>query len=399
MATTIIMPKMGMAMTEGTVTRWTKRPGDPVRAGETVAVVETDKVQADLSAPADGRLGEIRVPEGERAPVGAVLAVLLPAGEDLAQPEAPASVDGAARLTPAARRVARELGLDPAAVAAAFPGGRVTREDIEAWAARRRELPAPPASAPAPAPAPAPEPSAPAPPATRGGEGVTVTPFTAMRATIARRMVQSLQEAAQLTLTAEVDVTELVRLRGQIADACETAHGIRPTYTDFLVRAIALAVPAVPEINARWTPEGIAVSAAVHVGVAVALEAGLIVPVVRDAQALGLLEISRRIRDLGERARAGRLLPGETSGGTITLTNLGAEGIDAFTPILNPPEAAILGAGRIRTLTSWCEAGAVPRQAMVLSLTIDHRIVDGVPGARFLRRVAELLGNPALLLL
>lgn len=386
MATPIIMPKMGMAMAEGTVSRWTKQPGDPVRAGETIAVVETDKVQADLAAPVDGRLGAIRVPEGQRAAVGAVLAVLLAPGEELADvaaPDAnPPAADGAARLTPAARRVARELGLDPAVVAAAFPGGRVNREDIEAWAARRHAAAATPTAV-VPTP----------------GDGLTVIPLTSMRATIARRMVQSLHEAAQLTLTAGVDVTELVRLRGQIVESCETAHRIRPTYTDFLARAMVLAVPAAPAVDARWTPDGIALSSEVHLGVAVALDEGLIVPVVRDAHRLGLVEISRRIRELSERARGGRLLPGEASGGTITLTNLGAEGIDAFTPILNPPESAILGAGRIRTVPVWSEEGVRPRQVMTLSLTIDHRVVDGVPGARYLRRVAELLATPALLLL
>lgn len=417
MPTALVMPKLGMAMEAGTVLRWLKAEGEAVTAGMAVAEIETDKAVAEVEAPCDGRLGRIQVEPGARVPVGTVLCQILAPGETEAgagapapHGEAPAAGAGApapdgeapaagagARLTPAARRVLRELGLDPGEVAAAFPGGRVTREQLAAWAAARGAEQAAATAAAVPAPA---APAVPAPDATppAGAGGVPERrPLTVMRAAIARRMMESLRESAQLTLTAEVDVTPLVEFRAALAPAFEREYGFRPTYTDFLVKAMARAVPAVPHINARWEKDAIAILPAVHVGVAVALDDGLIVPVVRDAHALSLVGIGRRVRDLAGRARQGQLQPGEASGSTITLTNLGAEGIDAFTPVLNPPEVAILGAGRVREVPALVDGQWRPRSVMTLSLTIDHRVVDGAPGARYLRRVAELLAQPALL--
>lgn len=417
MPTPVLMPKLGLTMAAGTLVRWLKAEGEPVRKGEPVAEIESDKAAIEVEAPADGSVGRHLVAPGTRVPVTTVICQILAAGEAEPPTAAPAPAPAAgkaapaaaaaapapgatrvgdgpgdgAHLTPAARRVARELGLDLAEVARAFPAGRVTREEVEAWAASRSR------SAVAAQAPPAPALAAQAPPAPAGVAGSERRPLSVMRSVIARRMVESVREAAQLTLTSEVDVTALVRFRTDLAPAFEQEYGYRPTYTDFLVKAMARAVPAVPQVNARWAGDAVELFPQVDVGVAVALDDGLIVPVVRGAQSQGLAAISRQVRDLAQRARQGRLEPGEASGSTITLTNLGPEGIDAFTPVLNPPEVAILGAGRVREVPALVGGQWVTRQVMTLSLTIDHRVVDGAPGARYLRRVAELLAQPALL--
>jgi pyruvate dehydrogenase E2 component (dihydrolipoamide acetyltransferase) len=312
-----------------------------------------------------------------------MLCQVLAEGETEAEEGAVAEVapGTAGRLTPAARRVARELRVDPDVLAAAFPSGRVTREEVAAWAARVA------ASAPA----------APGQPAPAAAGAPLRQPLTPMRATIARRMQASLQESAQLTLFSEADVTALVRFRTALLPDFEREHGHRPTYTDFLIVAMARAVAAVPQVNARWAADAVELLPNVDVGLAVALDEGLIVPVIRGADRLALAAVGRQVRDLSERARRGELKPGEASGSTISLTNLGGEGIDGFTPILNPPEVAILGAGRIRPAPALIDGALIANQVMTLSLTIDHRVIDGLPGARYLRRVAELLAEPALL--
>jgi len=385
MATPVIMPKLGLAMEFGTLLHWLKAEGDSVRQGEAIAEIETEKATAEIEAPAGGRLGRPLVAAGVQVPVTTLLVHILTGDE--AEPD---GGGGRVRLTPAARKAARDLGLDDEEVARAFPAGRVTREEVEAWAAGQATAAAAVAAPVAPAPAAPPAPVA-------AGEPVR-RPLTVMRRAIARRMLESLQGSAQLTLTAEADVSALVQFRAALAPAFEQEHGFRPTYTDFLVMAMARAVPAVPQINARWGQEAVELLPEAHVGVAVALDDGLIVPVIPSAQSLSLVAIGRQVRDLAQRAREGRLIPGEASGSTITLTNLGPEGIDAFTPVLNPPEVAILGAGRVREIPVLTDGQLAVRSVMTLSLTIDHRVVDGAPGARYLRRVAELLAQPALLL-
>jgi pyruvate dehydrogenase E2 component (dihydrolipoamide acetyltransferase) len=378
----VIVPKWGMTMESGTLVRWLKSAGEAVAAGEPIVEIESDKLTGDVESPAAGRLGRLRAAPGDLLPVGAVLCQVLAEGESEAEEGAVAATapETAARLTPAARRVARELALDPAAVAAAFPSGRVTREEVAAWAASQDQVAAAAAS---PAPA--------------AVGGPLRRPLTPMRATIARRMQASLQESAQLTLFSEADVTALVSFRTALLADFEREHGHRPTYTDFLIVAMARAVAAVPQVNARWAGDAVELLTNVDVGVAVALDEGLIVPVIRGADRLALAAVGRQVRDLSERARRGELKPGEASGSTISLTNLGGEGIDGFTPILNPPEVAILGIGRIRTAPALVDGALVANQVMTLSLTIDHRVIDGLPGARYLRRVTELLAEPALL--
>jgi pyruvate dehydrogenase E2 component (dihydrolipoamide acetyltransferase) len=220
-----------------------------------------------------------------------------------------------------------------------------------------------------------------------------------MRAIIARRMLESLRSSAQLTLTTEADMAEGVRLREEIAPELERRDGVSVTYTDLVVRAAALALREHPALNAVWEGEGARRLDDIHIGVAVALDDGLVVPVVRHADRATVSQISAAIRDLSERARAMRLRPDEMQGSTFTVTNLGMFEIDAFTPILNPPEAAILGMGRVHRRPAAVDDRVEIRPAMALSLTFDHRVVDGAPAAQFLQRIKHLLEHPYLLLL
>jgi pyruvate dehydrogenase E2 component (dihydrolipoamide acetyltransferase) len=269
--------------------------------------------------------------------------------------------------SPMARRLAKEHGVDLAEVTGTGSGGRITEKDVLAFVEAREK--APPPAAPARA-----------------------IPFIGMRQMIAERMTQSLQTMAQVTIHAEVDATELVRLREQLKEEFDL------TYTDLLVKAVAKALKVHPILNAALVGDEIHLLGEIHIGVAVALEEGLLVPVVRDAARKTLQEIAQETRRLAQGAREGTLTVDEVTGSTFTVTNLGAYGVDGFTPIINPPEVAILGVGQIVDKPAIHDGQIVPRSIMVLSLTIDHRIVDGAPGAEFLRTVREILESPYRLL-
>ncbi len=264
--------------------------------------------------------------------------------------------------SPLARRLAREHDIDLAQVKGTGPQGRVTREDVERAIQAAEAAP---------------------------GRGV---PFAGMRRTIARRMTGSLQTMAQVTLCTEVDVTELVRLRERLRRDFDV------TYTDLIVQTAARALEKHPRLNAYLDGDEICLCDRIHIGVAVALEEGLVVPVIRDANRKALREIARETKDLAQRAREGTLSMDEMTGSTFSVTNLGGYGIDGFTPIINPPEVAILGVGRIVEKPAAHRGAVVLRQMMVLSLTFDHRIVDGAPAAEFLHTLAEMLEMPYLLL-
>ncbi|GIW18062.1 MAG: dihydrolipoamide acetyltransferase component of pyruvate dehydrogenase complex [Tepidiforma sp.] len=454
MPTDVLIPKLGMTMTEGTVAEWLVPDGAPVRAGDIVYRLETEKIEFQVEAEADGILRHA-VPAGATLPPGAVVGWILAPGEAPpagapaaplpaaeAAPAAPASVPppppaegrlaaspAARRLaadlgvpldavlgtgpggrvteedvrrahaalaaapappaappaeppaaTPVARALARELGIDLAAVRGTGPGGRITKEDVEAAAAR----PAPPSSAPLPAPAP---PSAP-------GERI---PLRGMRRTIADRMHRSLQEMAQLTLSMRVRIDEALRLREQLIAEWQP-EGIRPSITDLVIRAAAKALRRHPALNARVEPDAIVLEPAVHIGMAVALEAGLVVPVIRGADALSLRDLARETSRLAEAARAGALGLDDYAGQTFSVTSLGMAGVEFFTPIINPPNVAILGIGRIVDDVAWEGDRPVRARTLTLSLTIDHRAVDGAPGAAFLAEVRDLLESPYRLL-
>ncbi|MGO9310046.1 MAG: dihydrolipoamide acetyltransferase family protein [Spirochaetia bacterium] len=349
MALSVIMPKTGMAMEEGTIVRWLKKPGDTVSRGEPIAVIETDKVTMDLEAEDQGTLLA-------GAPVPAPVDV--PAKQ--AAPTPPAA-PGRAPATPAARRLAAEAGVSLSALKGTGPGGAVYARDVAAWTAQVRPE-VPPAG----------------------------TPITGMRKAIADKMLRSHQTVPAVTLFTRADVTELAALRERIN------AGDRPrlSFTDFIVRASALALREHPVLNSTIQGDRIIPQADIAIGVAVALESGLIVPVIRAADALTVREVSARLRDLADRARRGTLSAKECTGGTFTITNLGMYGITEFTPLINVPESAILGVGAIEEVLRRGPSGDIePRRLVSLCLTHDHRHIDGVPAAAFLGRVRALLEN------
>lgn len=370
------MPTLSDEAEEGVLVTWFVVPGAVVRADQLIAEVQVEKVSAEVYAPADGRVSEVLVQPGDVVRQGAPIAVL-EVGAAALQPEPapsappPASPPPASPppVSPAARRLARELEVDLSTVAGSGPGGRIVEADVRAAAERGGGV-------------------APVPSGTSG-----VEPLSPMRRTVATRLTAGLREAAQLTLTAEADATalaaELARLGGE--------WGRRAAYTETIVRACALALRDHPGVGSRWSEDGLVPPGSIDIGVAVSVEGGLIVPVIRDADTKDLDSLNREIAGLAERARSGQITTPETKGAIFSVTNLGAHRIDAFTPLLDLPQAAILGVGRARPRPAVIDGQVVPRTLMVLSLTIDHRVIDGDPAAAFLDRVIGLLEDPGSL--
>jgi pyruvate dehydrogenase E2 component (dihydrolipoamide acetyltransferase) len=405
MPTEVRMPKLGMAMKKGKVKSWLVAEGGTVEKGAPLLEIMTDKINAVVEAPASGVLGRVLAAANSELPVGALLGLIGEQGEALnvpegAAPSAPASTAppssvaaatapaagasaspaGEVLASPAARRLARNLGIDVGLVPPAAPGKRITTDDVEAFAAASP----PPAAAEtvtAPAPAPA-EPPA----------GQTV-PFEGIRQVVAEHLHESLQTMAQVTVSREAEVGGLVSRRGQLAPGFEAATGLRLSYTDLLVEAVGRLLPAHRMLNASLDGDCIRISDSVHMGIAVALEDGLIVPVIRDANSKSLVDIARDRTELAAKAQSGTLGLDEIEGGTFTISNLGAFGADSFTPIVNPPQCAILGVGRIVDKAVVIEGEVRVRPTMWLSLTFDHRLVDGAPAARFLQALADRLGG------
>lgn len=429
MATAIKMPQLGLTMTEGTINRWLKNVGDAVKAGDVVAEIETDKIAGEVQSPADGVLRIISAREGEVIPVTGLLGYVGAEGEqiDVSGGEktdrssaptaiAPASTVPAAtpaaeervKATPIARKLASDLGVDLASLTGSGPGGRIVEADVRKAAEQAQRIPAAaaqPAAAPpavaAVSPAATAGPVAPssAPPIAEERRVRERIPLTGMRRTIADRMLRSLQQSAQLTLGTEVDATALTRARQElVADAKAAGAEAVPTYTDLLVKIVARALREYPVVNATISGNEIVLLDDINVGVAVALETGLVVPVIRQVDRLALAEISAQLRRLASAAREGKLTMHDVTDGTFTITNLGMFDIDFFTPIVNPPESAILGVGRIVEKVVPSGDGTANRPTMALSLTFDHRVFDGAPAARFLQRVKRLVENPLLAL-
>ncbi|MBA4180430.1 MAG: dihydrolipoamide acetyltransferase [Anaerolinea sp.] len=457
MATEVLLVKAGMTMTEGAVAEWYVPDGGEVRAGQPLYRMETEKIELEVEAEAAGTVRHA-VAAGTKLEPGGLIAYILAPGEAapaaLASGPAPALAAAGApsrahvaretstgehpSASPIARRLAREAGVSLAAIAGSGPGGRVTEEDILAYKAR----PAPPPATAAPAApateviaspiarrlaeqfridlssvrgtgpggritkedveaaASAPVAAAPARPAAPGGRHAAgeVIPVRGIRKVIAERMHASLQEMAQLTMAMEVVMDDAMKLRSQlVAEWAE--EGIKPSYTDLVIKAVGKALRRHPLLNATMKDAQIELLAQVNVGMAVALDDGLVVPVIRDADAIPLKELAETSSRLASAAREGRLGLDEMAGGTFSVTALGMAGIDFFTPVINPPNVAILGVGRIHDAVAWAGDRPVKRQQMTLSLTIDHRVVDGAPGAAFLNSVRELLESPYRLLI
>jgi pyruvate dehydrogenase E2 component (dihydrolipoamide acetyltransferase) len=404
MPTEVRMPKLGMAMKKGKVKSWLVAEGGTVEKGSPLLEIMTDKINAVVEAPASGVLGRVLAAANSELPVGALLGLIGEPGEALNVPEgaaptaaatAPSTTAGVASpaaagqapppggevlASPAARRRARELGVDLALVPPAAPGKRITTDDVEAFAGASP----PPAAA---EPAAAKEPSA---VEAAAGEAV---PFEGIRRVVAEHLHESLQTMAQVTVSREAEVSGLVSRRSQLAPGFEAASGLRLTYTDLLVETVARLLPEHRMLNATLDGDCIRIFDAVHMGIAVALEDGLIVPVIRDAHTRSLVDIARDRTELAAKAQSGALGLDEIEGGTFTISNLGSFGADSFTPIVNPPQCAILGVGRIVEKAMVVEGEVRVRPTMWLSLTFDHRLVDGAPAARFLQALADRLGG------
>ncbi len=441
MAFQVVMPRLGWTMETGSLVEWRRAEGERVEAGDILLAVESDKAIQEVEAVESGIL---HIPPtspapGVQVPVGTLLAYLLQPGEALpsgapTQGGEPMRAAGAPALSPLttapggssagaqasgpaptisprARRVARELGVAWQVLQGSGRTGRIVERDVRrAAASRSRPLVTYGAVGPGVGEAAAARPSAEG--MTRAdaeaarelapAAGVARAPLSTLRRTIMERMAASARTTAPVTLTSEVDAGELVRLRARLKGDPSLMKGPAPSYTDLLALLVAQALVEHPQLNARLEEGGIVPSEAVHIGIAVDTDRGLLVPVLRDVQAKRLGEIAEQAHALIERARAGMLTPDELRGGTFTITNLGMFEIDAFTPIINLPECAILGMGRIapRQVVLDAEAGRVGiRQMAFLSLTFDHRLVDGAPAARFLQRVKRLVEQPCLALL
>lgn len=409
-AVEVKLPQLAASMADGVISKWLKSVGERVKKGEALFEVESDKVTTEVESPADGVLRRILVPEGQKVDVGTVLAIVgsddevipdtngsgavvasVASGGGIAVATAPSeTIAPPAKIfvSPRARKVAEELGVKLEQIKGTGPGGRIIERDVlAAHAAQPAAPPPPPAAAPPVAPLPAV-------PATQPGQ---VIPFTGMRRTIAERMVRSQQTVAEVTLTAEADVGEIVKLREQVNPEWQKQFGLKVSYNDVIIRAAARALREHPMLNASLADDGIHVHPSINIGIAVAVDSGLIVPVIRDADQKSLLEIAQTARRLAERARQNQLTRDEVTGGTFTITNLGTHGVEAFTPIINWPECAILGVGQVVERAVVRDGQIVARPTMWLSLTFDHRIVDGAPAALFLRRIRQLLESPYLL--
>ncbi|UFJ39630.1 2-oxo acid dehydrogenase subunit E2 [Brevibacillus humidisoli] len=421
MAAEVIMPKLGMSMKEGTVTAWKKQVGDQVSKGDGVVEISSEKIEMEVEAPADGVLLHIAVAEGGTVPYGTVLGYIGQPGEKIEKTEqasdsgkagqaagesgsagektaeaatgqeqsasAPAAKKasvGGLKISPVARKMAEEAGLPLDSVVGTGPQGRITKEDVEkALAAREQSTETAPADTASVA----------------AQESVEITPVAGMRKVIATRMHESLQQSAQLTITMKADVTELLQLQKQLTAEVQKRYEKKLTVTDFIARAVVLSLGSHKQINSAYLDDRIETYGHIHLGIAVALEKGLMVPVIRHAEQLSLIQLSNAIKLVGERARSNQLSSVELKGSTFTITNLGAYGVEFFTPVLNPPEAGILGVGAIEDAAVYRGGEWQQRSLLPLSLTFDHRVLDGAPAAQFLGTIKRYLEEPYSLLL
>jgi pyruvate dehydrogenase E2 component (dihydrolipoamide acetyltransferase) len=430
MATKVHMEALSPTMEEGQVVKWLKAEGDPVASGDILAEIETDKATMELVARGDGQLRKILVSEGGTAPVGEVIAVIATADEDIADlignggpasaspsiaksdhdiepsaqteaavPPAPTTAaepgarggaaDGRIKVSPLARRLAGEAGVDLATVAGSGPGGRIVKRDIEAAALVLEAAPTEAVHA-------APLAGVVSPPAAAGDfEDV---PLSQMRKAIARRLVESIGPVPHFYLTVDVDMSRLGEARQRINGLLE-ARGRKISINDMIIRATAAALRQHPDCNAHWGGDHVRRFHRVHIGVAVAIDDGLITPVVRDAHLKGVAQIGAEVRELAGRARGKKLLPEEYTGATFSISNLGMLGIHEFTAVINPPEAGILAIGALADTTVVVDGEVVIQPRMRITMSCDHRVIDGAQGARFLATLKAMLEEPAAMLI
>lgn len=400
----VIMPKMGDGMSEGTILRWLKKEGDPVEVGDIIAEIETDKASVELPADASGKLATIIAKEGQTVPVGSTIAEILAEGE---QPQMTQPVSAGAaptvetvpaapevrreepptqervKASPLARRIAQEAGIDLVVIRGTGPGGRIVERDVQQFLASQRAAPRAPIAEPA-------RPSAVVEvPPVAGGE-----PLSRMRRLIAERTTLTKQTVPHFYVTMDIDMTEAMALREKLnATMAEDAPKI--SVNDLVTKAAALALTRYPQVNALYQNDRIYVSSEIHLGIAVALPDGLMVPVLRHCERKTLRQIAAETRHLVERTRAGRLTPEEYTGATFSISNLGMYGVDEFIAIINPPAVAILAVGAVQKQpVALDDDTVVVRPRMKATISADHRALDGASAAEFLREFKRILESP-----
>ena len=402
MATDVIMPALGVAQEKGTLLSWLKAEGQSVTKGEPLMEIETDKATVEIEAPASGILTNVTASPGDEIPVGNKIAVILVPGETgtpaavqdpylrtlpqrketgeglpetskltpLAEPAAQTwHVGERVPASPAAKRIAKEKGVDLASLKGSGPSGSVVAEDVVRATGAQAAAPAGPLKV---------------------KETVQLTP---MRRIVGERMTKSKQTAPHFYLSMDTDMTEVTRRRSALK---EKGGQLIPSINDFILRASARALKGFPSLNAAFTDQGVEIYSDINIGIAVALEEGLVVPVIRNADRLSLQELAKQTHELADKAQKKRLFPLDYEGGTFTVSNLGMFGVDSFVAIINPPQCAILAVGQIRPRVVPYAEGIAVRPMMIISLSADHRVVDGAIAARFLQEVKRLLEGPDL---
>jgi pyruvate dehydrogenase E2 component (dihydrolipoamide acetyltransferase) len=410
----IEMPKLSDTMTEGIVVKWRKAIGDAVGVGDVLAEIETDKAVMELEAFDDGTLKEIYVNEGSKAKIGQKLALVLAPGESAPQPDeetgetakkglpdtkqiepatpkvkadvlkaAPPVEADRIKASPLAKKIARAKGVNLGSLQGSGPGGRIIARDVETVT---------PSSTPPISTSPI--------PVIPAGQNDRRIPLTGMRRLIAERLLASKTQIPHFYLNIEVDAGELVRLRKQANEHLEKAGSGKLTFNDFILKAVVKAATKVPRVNASFAGDAVIEYADIHLSVAVAVDDGLVTPVIRLAQTKSLIGISEAVKDLAARARNKKLKPEEYQGGTLTVSNLGSYGVESFSAVINPPQAIILAIGAIvKKPVVNAQDQIVPGHRLAIGLSADHRVVDGAIGAQYLAELRQLLENPVGLLL
>ncbi|GAB1776242.1 dihydrolipoamide acetyltransferase family protein [Priestia megaterium] len=409
MAAEVVMPKLGMAMKEGTVSTWNKKVGDSVSKGDMIASINSEKIEMDIEAPQDGVILDILVQEDVGVPPGTIICYVGKPNEQLTEQnrsanelQAPKNEVAAAisleeppantasskknketvRISPIARKIAESENINIETIQGTGPKGRITKADVEKVLAERASESSPQT-------------------VERDNPAINkeTLPVAGMRKVIASRMHNSLLNSAQLTINMKADVTDLLSLQREIKDVTQQRHKVKISLTDFIARAVVLSLQEHKQMNSAYIDNEIQLNNHVHLGMAVALENGLVVPVVQHAEKMSLVELATEIKTRAADARQGQLSTDRMQGSTFTITNLGAYGVEYFTPVLNPPETGILGVGATEDVPMYKGDELQKRNLLPLSLTFDHRVLDGAPAANFLGTIKQYLEQPILLLL
>ncbi|MFL0437983.1 dihydrolipoamide acetyltransferase family protein [Bacillus pumilus] len=379
MAVEVVMPKLGMSMKEGTVSVWNKEVGETVNKGESIASINSEKIEMEIESPAEGTILDIKVPEGEGVPPGTVICYIGEGNEQVEEKKekglSPKQKKERIKISPVARKIAQSANLDIHTLVGTGPDGRITKADVLRALPDEKEK------------------------QKQQNEPTKHQPVSMMRKTIASRMMESLQTSAQLTITMKADVTKLTNLQQQLNETAIARYETKLTITDFIAKAAILSLLEHPAMNSQYHNGVVETFENVHLGIAAALDNGLAVPVIQHAERLTLIELAKSIKLYGKKAREGKLLHDEIRGSTFTITNLGAYGVEHFTPILNPPEAGILGIGTMYDTPVYREDELCKGTILPLSLTFDHRVLDGAPASAFLSTVKAHLEEPISILL